>query len=293
MTQDKSKKTLRHFQCRDYLWDLFEQMSTELECSPDYLINEAMRQYARSRNYVTGATSKPRSYKPNSGAITSGWQTEPGAPVQPPRRASGAFTEPPPRPGDIMRSSVEDPRPSSRPPMLPSVAPAPPDAEFHEDFEGLSSVATNPPHAERFAAAPRQTARPSSASINAPARPRTSTAERSATPPPLDRVAPPEPRGEAMRQGGTLYVIYRGQRHAIDKEEFMIGRGARSADLSIKDGNISRRHAAVVFQNGDFYLQDLGSTNGVEYQGQRIESKRIENGDVFFLCDHELRFVYG
>src|ERR1700755_414694 len=28
-------------------------MSTELECSTDYLINEAMRQYARSRNYGT------------------------------------------------------------------------------------------------------------------------------------------------------------------------------------------------------------------------------------------------
>src|SRR5262245_43601936 len=53
MTQDQNKKTLRHFQCRDYLWDIFEQMSTELECSTDYLINEAMRQYARSRNYGT------------------------------------------------------------------------------------------------------------------------------------------------------------------------------------------------------------------------------------------------
>src|SRR5262245_36669288 len=52
-THDQNKKTLRHFQCRDYLWDIFEQMSTELECSTDYLINEAMRQYARSRNYGT------------------------------------------------------------------------------------------------------------------------------------------------------------------------------------------------------------------------------------------------
>src|SRR5688572_17273417 len=48
---DQNKKTLRQFQCRDYLWEIFEQMSAELECSVDYLINEAMRQYARSRNY--------------------------------------------------------------------------------------------------------------------------------------------------------------------------------------------------------------------------------------------------
>ena len=56
-TQDQNKKTLRHFQCRDYLWEIFEQMSAELECSTDYLINEAMRQYARSRNYGTSRRS--------------------------------------------------------------------------------------------------------------------------------------------------------------------------------------------------------------------------------------------
>ena len=57
MSQEQNKKTLRHFQCRDYLWEIFEQMSGELECSTDYLINEAMRQYARSRNYGTRTPS--------------------------------------------------------------------------------------------------------------------------------------------------------------------------------------------------------------------------------------------
>src|SRR5262245_1098049 len=57
-THDQNKKTLRHFQCRDYLWEIFEQMSTELECSTDYLINEAMRQYARSRNYGTARSGQ-------------------------------------------------------------------------------------------------------------------------------------------------------------------------------------------------------------------------------------------
>jgi pSer/pThr/pTyr-binding forkhead associated (FHA) protein len=39
-------------------------------------------------------------------------------------------------------------------------------------------------------------------------------------------------------------------------------------------------------------MKDLGSTNGVEFQGQRVESKRIEEGDHFRLCDYELRFTY-
>ena len=47
MATDQNKKTLRSFQCRDYLYEIFEQMSGELECSVDYLINESMKQYAR------------------------------------------------------------------------------------------------------------------------------------------------------------------------------------------------------------------------------------------------------
>ena len=52
---DASKKSPRTFQCRDQLWETFEQMARELECSIDYLINEAMKQYARQRSYGAGA----------------------------------------------------------------------------------------------------------------------------------------------------------------------------------------------------------------------------------------------
>ena len=52
---EQNRKTLRSFYCRDYLWELFEVMTRDLGCSMDYLINEAMRHYARSRNYsLTG-----------------------------------------------------------------------------------------------------------------------------------------------------------------------------------------------------------------------------------------------
>lgn len=72
----------------------------------------------------------------------------------------------------------------------------------------------------------------------------------------------------------------------------MIGRGSDKTDLTIRDGNISRKHCVVVFRNGSYYIKDMGSTNGVEYRGNRIESKKIEEGDHFFLCDYELRFSY-
>jgi hypothetical protein len=49
MSADPNKKSARTFQCRDVLWETFEQMARELECSIDYLINESMKQYARQR----------------------------------------------------------------------------------------------------------------------------------------------------------------------------------------------------------------------------------------------------
>src|SRR5687768_1760341 len=51
MSADPNKKSARTFQCRDVLWETFEQMARELECSIDYLINESMKQYARQRSY--------------------------------------------------------------------------------------------------------------------------------------------------------------------------------------------------------------------------------------------------
>jgi len=47
----------------------------------------------------------------------------------------------------------------------------------------------------------------------------------------------------------------------------------------------------VEFVDGQYYIVDLGSTNGVEYQGQRVQRHTIKDGDVFYICEHELTFV--
>ena len=87
-------------------------------------------------------------------------------------------------------------------------------------------------------------------------------------------------------------LVFNSQRIPIEKDQFIIGRGSKTSDLAIKDGNISRKHAAVIRRNGTYYIKDLGSTNGIDYKGMRIDNKRIDEGDVFHLCDYELRFTY-
>jgi hypothetical protein len=89
-----------------------------------------------------------------------------------------------------------------------------------------------------------------------------------------------------------VYLVFDNQKYRIDKDQFIIGRGSKSSDLPIKDGNISRKHAAIIRRNGTYFIKDLGSTNGIDFKGMRIDNKRIDEGDVFHLCDYELRFTY-
>ena len=98
----------------------------------------------------------------------------------------------------------------------------------------------------------------------------------------------PQPQGH----GATLSVMYQGDKCPVTKDRFVIGRGKQSSDLTLKDPNVSRQHAMIEFQNGVYFMVDMGSTNGVEYNGQRIARKQIAEGDVFKICDHDLRCTY-
>lgn len=89
-----------------------------------------------------------------------------------------------------------------------------------------------------------------------------------------------------------LYLVFGNQKYIIDKDQFIIGRGAKSSDLPIRDGNISRKHAAVVRRAGAYYIKDLGSTNGIDFNGERIEARKIEEGDVYSICDYQLKFTF-
>jgi len=55
MGDQGDRKTVRAFQCRDYLFEIFDRMSSDRQCSVDYLINEAMREYARAREQTVAA----------------------------------------------------------------------------------------------------------------------------------------------------------------------------------------------------------------------------------------------
>lgn len=112
-------------------------------------------------------------------------------------------------------------------------------------------------------------------------------------PPPTGRTstgssAAVPPNGAAR----PLYLLFEGQVYEVDQDQFVIGRGSKYSDLAIKDANISRRHCAIVRRNGQYFIKDLESTNGVEFNGQRVDNHLIQEGTSYRLCDHEIRFTF-
>jgi len=254
MSADPNKKSARTFQCREVLWGTFEQMARDLECSVDYLINEAMKQYARQRSQDGSRPAYPPS--------------QPG----PPATATAAATRP--APGGAMPPLPPPSRVPPPPGRLPVGASAPAAAS--------RGPFPPPPPPGRVPSAPM-------AARGTPLPPRT-------VPPPLPRMPMMAPGANGFPatapQSAALTLVYLGERFPITKDRFVIGRGKQSSDLTLKDPNVSRQHAMIEFQNGVYFMVDMGSTNGIEFNGQRIARKQITEGDVFRICDHDLMFTF-
>ena len=75
----------------------------------------------------------------------------------------------------------------------------------------------------------------------------------------------PESRGEEQ----AFYLT-----HSVT----VIGRAA-DADLRLNDPGVSRKHAEIRKDGGDFVVYDLGSTNGVRVNNAPAAQHRLRNGD--------------
>lgn len=106
--------------------------------------------------------------------------------------------------------------------------------------------------------------------------------------PPSSRRSPvfPPPARE-----GRLAMVVEGVVYEVTKDRFVVGRGGRSSDVAIDDPGVSRQHALIEHAGDTYWLVDMGSTNGIEYQGQRIARRQIAHGDRFRICDHEIEFL--
>src|SRR5512133_872513 len=324
MSPDPNKKVPRQFQCRESLWQRFEQMAKELECSVDYLINDAMKQYARQRGY---SPTTPSQRSDNVSSATSS--------LAPVASSHSAVTEQPPP----QQAAPNTAAPAARMPTgeVPAVAP-----RHGSGAHAMAAVPTSPPiptgsttagsgahgisgvgAAPRFGAPPLAAASPAlpraPGGHYVPPAPPGPAGKRvgppplppsvAAAPPPARAAGPPplppgSPQTRTLSSGANapapafaatprqLLIRYQGQSFPVTKDKFVIGRGKQTSDLTIKDPNVSRQHGMIEFDGAQYCIVDLGSTNGIEYRGQRVQRKILADGAVIRICDHELVFQY-
>lgn len=100
--------------------------------------------------------------------------------------------------------------------------------------------------------------------------------------------APPALPGTGPRPGGLWLRREDGSVIEVARDRFVVGRGGH-CDLIIDSAKISREHAAFSKDPEGWWVEDLGSSNGTWFRGERVTRRRLEHGDEIFLCAEKLR----
>lgn len=72
------------------------------------------------------------------------------------------------------------------------------------------------------------------------------------------------------------------QRDLRFEKSFRIGRG-EECEVCVKNEYVSRCHAEVAFENGQWWVRDLNSSNGIFIDGQRVEHAPVQQATVVRL----------
>ncbi|MDX6535639.1 MAG: hypothetical protein QOJ13_3703 [Gaiellales bacterium] len=128
--------------------------------------------------------------------------------------------------------------------------------------------------------------------------------EAAAPPLPAPPIAPPEVPGATMvyapeepepiepepaPREETATLEWDGSTFTLEDRVTVIGRSS-DADVRLDDANVSRRHAEVRRIGDGYSVVDLGSTNGTEVNGQRIQETALMNGDVISVGTTRITF---
>ena len=95
---------------------------------------------------------------------------------------------------------------------------------------------------------------------------------------------------DAQAEGLTseeVALVVDGQRHRVTQRTTTLGR-SRDCDIVVQDANASRQHAEVRHIGLDYFLVDLGSTNGTLVNGQRVRRHPLAHGDRILIGTTEI-----
>jgi adenylate cyclase len=94
-----------------------------------------------------------------------------------------------------------------------------------------------------------------------------------------------------MRANGQLVPIGGGDTIPLVRDRLTVGR-RDSCDVCLRFPNISGMHCELVFRNGVWHIRDLGSTNGVKVNNQRVQERVLRPGDELAIATRRFKIQY-
>lgn len=96
-----------------------------------------------------------------------------------------------------------------------------------------------------------------------------------------------------VKMRACLEIIGFGEENKVielGEEEVIIGR-TPECGICLSIENVSRRHARVIFRNEEYFVEDLGSTNGTHVNGIKIVKCVLRNSDQINIGGVKILFT--
>lgn len=90
---------------------------------------------------------------------------------------------------------------------------------------------------------------------------------------------------------GKFYLILNSQVLPLTSETLTIGRHLDN-DVVIQNQYISRQHAAIKYENGEFVIYDQNATSGTYVNNRRVTRCTLCSGDMIRLANIQIMFVH-
>lgn len=96
------------------------------------------------------------------------------------------------------------------------------------------------------------------------------------------KVTPAVTHPSPAASGTGFEVIYRrgdghDERYAVTEKGLLLGRG-EGCDIRLLEKFVSRQHAQIWVEDGQLWIRDLGSSNGIKIDGKRVMGGNISTG---------------
>jgi diguanylate cyclase (GGDEF)-like protein len=106
------------------------------------------------------------------------------------------------------------------------------------------------------------------------------------------------PKARQVSAGDAIIVVLHpaganpGRRHTLTRGEHTVGRRT-DLDLHFDLDSVSRRHARFLRGGDDWWVEDLGSTNGTFVNDEAVQRRKLDDGDLVRFGEAVVKFLAG